>query len=90
MRIEHRVYRPKRLIDINHVVQRTFPWNKDRLAIIEGFIDVAHDTTRTIAGYLAATKPFMVFAITDGQNVGQQSIFTFVAKLRENRLRHLL
>ena len=90
MCIEHRVHRPKRLVDIKHIVQCTFSRNKDGFSAIEGFIDIAHNATRAVAWYLSATEPLVVFAIADSQNIGQHSRFTCVTKISKNRLRHLL
>ncbi len=90
MCIKHRVYCPKWLIDIKNVVQRTFPRNKDRFTAIEGFINITHNATGTVARYLSVTKLFVVFSITDGQDVGQHNIFAFDAKFRKNGLRYLL
>lgn len=90
MCIKHRVYCPKWLVYIKNGVQRTFSRNKDRFTAIEGFINITHNATGTIAGYLSSTKLFVVFSITDGHDVGQHSIFAFAAKFRKNGLRRLL
>ncbi|MBP9957833.1 MAG: hypothetical protein KBF14_05215 [Synergistaceae bacterium] len=90
MCIEHRVHRPKRLVDVKHVVQRTFSGNQDGFITIEGFINIAHNAARTVAGYFTATKPLVIFPITDSQNVRQQSISAFATQFCENRLCYLL
>lgn len=89
MRVEHRIHRPKRLVDVKHIVQRTFPRNQDRFAAIEGCVNVTHDTARAVAGCHSVTKSLVVFSVANGQDIGQHSGFTLFTLFRKNGLRHL-
>ena len=90
MRIEHCVHRPKGLVDIKHVIQSAFSRYQDGFPAEKGFIDIAHNAARTVAGYRSVTKPLMVFAIADGQDVRQHSGLAIIAKFGKDSLRHLL
>jgi len=90
MRVEHRIHRPKRFVDIKNIVQRTFTRNQDRLAAIKGCVNVAHDAARAVAGCCTVTKSLVVFSVANGQNIGQHSLFTLFALFRKNSLCQLL
>jgi hypothetical protein len=89
MGVEHCVNRPESLVDVYHIIQCAFPWNQDGFTLKEGFVNMAHDSARAVAWYFATTKPFVVFAITNGQDVRKNSGITIATSLHKNGLRHL-